>query len=293
MNKTLNRYVRLINSRLSELIPSCDFGEDIVHKAMRYSLENGGKRIRPALVLEFCRICGGNINDAVDFACAIEMVHTYSLIHDDLPCMDDDDLRRGKPSCHKAFGESFALLAGDALLTRAFGVISESEFGKNNPDKAVKAVMYLSSLAGCSGMIGGQVLDLLNENKETDFTDLKTMDALKTGALIRCCALFGTLVADADCEKEKALLDYSDKIGLAFQITDDILDVIGDEKILGKPIGSDKASYKSTYASLLGVEKAKEFASSLTIEAIDSLSVFEKESEFLENFALYLIKRTN
>lgn len=293
MNERLGEYICLINSRLSELVPPCEFGEDVVHRAMKYCLENGGKRIRPALVLEFCRICGGDVHDAIDFACAIEMVHTYSLIHDDLPCMDDDDLRRGKPSCHKAFGESFALLAGDALLTKAFGVISESEFGKNNPHKAVKAVSYLSGLAGCGGMIGGQVIDLLSENKSICLDSLKTMDSLKTGALIRCCAHFGALVAGADAKKESALVDYAKNIGLAFQITDDILDVIGNEKELGKPIGSDKMSGKSTYVTLLGTDKAREYAEKLTYDAVRAIKIFENESDFLEKFALYLIKRTN
>ena len=293
MNKsyTLKEYAEIINSYLEKVLPQCDFGEDIVHEAMNYSLSIGGKRIRPVLVLEFCRVCGGNIEDALCLAAALEMIHTYSLIHDDLPCMDDDDMRRGMPSCHIKYGYEYALLAGDGLLTAAFGVIAESEFAKKNPALAVKAVATLSSLAGANGMIGGQVIDLKNENRKAGLETLSKMDELKTGALIKCAALFGCFAANADEEKIQAATEYATKIGQAFQIVDDILDVTGDEKDLGKPIGSDKESGKSTYYTLLGLEKAQEYADRLTDEAVQALAVFGKESEFLKELAYMLARR--
>ena len=288
---SLNEYAEIINAYLEKALPQCDFGEAVVHEAMNYSLSIGGKRIRPVLVLEFCRVCGGNIEDALCLAAALEMVHTYSLIHDDLPCMDNDDMRRGMPSCHIKYGYEYALLAGDGLLTQAFGVIADSEFAKKNPALAIKAVAALSSLAGANGMIGGQVIDLKNENRKAGLETISKMDELKTGALIKCAALFGCIAAGADEEKIKAAEEYCNNIGLAFQIVDDILDVTGDEKNLGKPIGSDKESGKSTYYTLLGLEKAQEYADRLTDEATYALEIFGKESEFLKELAFMLAKR--
>lgn len=286
-------YISLINKRLNELIPECDFGEAIVHDAMKYSLSIGGKRIRPLLVLEFCRLCGGNVDDALDFACALEMVHTYSLIHDDLPCMDDDDFRRGMPSCHIKFGEEYALLAGDGLLTRAFGVIANSPVARKKPLAAINAVSALSYLAGCNGMIGGQVIDLKNEDKETSIKTLEILDKLKTGALIKCAALLGCLCAEADESNTNACIRYAEKLGHAFQVVDDILDVVGDEKELGKPVGSDADNKKSTYVSLLGLEKSKELAALLTNEAVASLDCFGKDADFLKDLAVKLNSRSN
>lgn len=295
MNKkyTMAEYAELINASLDSYIPECFFGEDVIHNAMKYSLSIGGKRIRPILVLEFCRICGGEIEKALPFAVALEMIHTYSLIHDDLPCMDNDDMRRGMPSCHIKYGEEYALLAGDGLLTRAFGVIADSELAKVNPSVAVKALSALSKFAGVSGMIGGQVIDLKNENRKAPLEVLETMDELKTGALIRCAAYLGTLCGGADEEKINAADIYADKIGHAFQIIDDILDVVGDAEKLGKPIGSDRESGKSTYVTLLGPEESKKYAEKLTEEAVTALDIFGEESEFLKELAFSLIKRQN
>lgn len=295
MNKKYSQdeYVSLINTYLETSIKDCTFGEDIVHNAMRYSLGIGGKRIRPVLVLEFCRLCGGDVNSALPFAAAIEMVHTYSLIHDDLPCMDDDDMRRGMPSCHKKFGEEYALLAGDGLLTRAFGIIAESDIAKQSPEIAVKAICELSALAGADGMIGGQVVDLRNEDKPCSLDVLQTMDSLKTGALIRCAARLGVLAAKGSESELEAASLYAESLGHAFQIVDDILDVIGDEKELGKPIGSDAQSNKSTYVTILGIDKSKEYADTLTKKAIDCLEIFGSEADFLRNLALSLISRKN
>lgn len=295
MNKkyTMAEYARLINASLDSYIPECFFGEDVVHNAMKYSLSIGGKRIRPILVLEFCRICGGEIEKALPFAAAIEMVHTYSLIHDDLPCMDNDNMRRGMPSCHIKYGEEYALLAGDGLLTRAFGVIADCELAKENPSVAVKALSALSKFSGVSGMIGGQVIDLKNENRKAPLEVLETMDELKTGALIRCAAYLGTLCGDATEEEINAADIYADKIGHAFQIIDDVLDVVGDAEKLGKPIGSDKESGKSTYVTLLGLDESKKYAEKLTEEAVNALDIFGEESEFLKELAFSLIKRQN
>ena len=290
---SLDEYVNIIKNYLETSIDDCNFGEDIVHEAMRYSLGIGGKRIRPVLVLEFCRLCGGDINKALPFAAAIEMIHTYSLIHDDLPCMDDDDMRRGMPSCHKKFGEEYALLAGDGLLTRAFGMIAESDIAKESPEIAIKAVAELSKLAGCNGMIGGQVVDLRNENKPCGLDVLQTMDSLKTGALIRCSALLGVLAAKGSDTQRESAITYADNLGHAFQIVDDILDVTGDEKELGKPIGSDADSNKSTYVTILGIDKSKEYAETLTQKAISGLDIFGDEADFLRNLALSLISRKN
>jgi len=290
---TVTEYQNIINKAVEEYVPVCTFGEDIVHSAVKYSLSIGGKRIRPMLVLEFCRVCGGDVYKAIPFAVALEMIHTYSLIHDDLPCMDNDDMRRGMPSCHIKFGEEYALLAGDALLTRAFGIIAESELAQENPLIAIKAIKALSEFSGVNGMIGGQVVDLINENKNADISTLETMDSLKTGALIRCAAYFGVICADADEEKIKSADIYADKIGHAFQIVDDILDVIGDEKSLGKPIGSDKESGKSTYVTLLGLEKSKKYAEELTETAIKALDIFGDEGRFLKELALSLVNRQN
>ena len=221
------------------------------------------------------------------------MIHTYSLIHDDLPCMDDDDMRRGKPSCHKKFGESYALLAGDALLTQAFVTCSTSALAKKDSKKAIKAISILSSLAGSNGMIGGQVIDLSSEGKKINLETLKKMDKLKTGALIKAACLMGAVIADADEEKLSAASVYAEKLGHAFQIVDDILDVIGDEKLLGKPIGSDAQSNKSTYVSLMGLEESEKQAELLTKQAIESLDIFGDEAEFLIRLAKKLASRNS
>ncbi len=288
---SFNDYVSIINSALDSFVPECTYGEPVVCEAMKYSLGIGGKRIRPVLLLEFCRACGGEVEKAIPFAVALEMIHTYSLVHDDLPCMDNDDMRRGMPSCHIKYGEEYALLAGDGLLTRAFGVIAQSEAAKSNPVCAVEAISILSDLAGVEGMIGGQTVDLMNEGKKASIETLEVMDRLKTGALIVSAARLGCLVAGADKEKTEAAVTFCEKIGHAFQIIDDILDVVGDEKELGKPIGSDGESDKSTYVSLLGLEKSTEYAEKLTDEAIEALSVFDEEGKLLKEIAEMLSKR--
>lgn len=280
-------YLDEINSALKEYLPAAD---DVVSQAMRYSVENGGKRIRPALLLEFCRVCGGDYKKAVPFACALEMIHTYSLIHDDLPCMDNDDFRRGKPSCHIAFGEEYALLAGDALLTLAFETAMKSNL---SAEITVKAAKELAKAAGVTGMVGGQVLDLQNEGKKVGVSDLQKTDELKTGELIRAACVLGCVCAGADDKKIAAAEKYAHDIGIAFQIVDDILDVTSDEETLGKPIGSDEENQKSTYVSLLGIEKSRKTAEELTLNAQKALDAFDGDVSSLKDFAEKLKNRKN
>lgn len=295
-NYKLNEYIRIFEDFLYSEITADKFpgrdsdGFSLMLEAMSYSLKNGGKRIRPVLVMEFCRLCGGRTEDCLYYASALEMIHTYSLIHDDLPCMDDDDFRRGKPSNHKVYGYANALLAGDGLLTLAFEEISRSSLSDSNK---IKAVSLLSEAAGASGMIAGQVMDLANENITVDLETLKNTDLLKTGKLISAACILGCIAADADDKYLESAYNFGRNIGLAFQITDDILDVTGDESVLGKPVGSDADNNKSTYVSILGIENAKEYAEKLTDEAIESLLVFGKESDFLNEFATKLIQRNN
>ena len=287
---TLSAYVKRIDAALSALLPN-EKGSAVCD-AMRYSVSVGGKRIRPVLLLESCRLCGGEIEEALPFACALEMIHTYSLIHDDLPCMDDDDLRRGQPSCHKKFGEATALLAGDALLTLAFGVCAKSALAKNAPDRALRAVALLAENAGALGMIGGQEIDLASEGKQISLETLRTMDAKKTGALIKAACQIGAVLAGCSDTQIAALTEYAEHLGQAFQIVDDILDVEGDTSKLGKPVGSDAESQKSTYVSLLGLERSKQTAEELTNRAVEALSVFGDDAAFLCALAEQLCKRT-
>lgn len=265
-------------------------GLDVMLDAMSYSLSNGGKRIRPVLTLEFCRLCGGNYADAIPFAIGVEMIHTYSLIHDDLPCMDNDDMRRGKPSSHKVYGEANALLAGDGLLTLAFETVLSAKMAA---DKKAMAALELAKAAGVSGMIGGQVMDLSNEGKRVSLDEIKATDRLKTGEMIRVAAVMGCIAAGADSEKIAAAEKYCENIGLAFQIVDDILDVTSDDVTLGKPVGSDSENLKSTYVSHLGVEKSDEYARELTEKAKSALDIFGSEGEFLSELADRLSERKN
>ncbi len=285
-------YTEFIDKNLFDEPKADNESVDAIREAMLYSLSAGGKRIRPLLTLLFCEACGGKKEDAVFPAAAVEYIHTYSLIHDDLPCMDDDDFRRGRASCHKQFGESFALLAGDALLTLAFGKIADGvNMGKYTADTAVKIISALSSCSGYRGMIGGQALDLSGEGKDVDFNTLKKMDLLKTGELIKAACTVGCYAAGANKEQIEAAGAFAENVGLAFQITDDILDVTGDFNKLGKLIGSDANNDKSTYVKILGLQKSKEYAAELTNEALNSLSVFPYKKEEIKELAMSLLNR--
>ena len=293
MNKkyTTDEYIRMINAALEDSLEKC--GDNVVSKAMKYSVRNGGKRIRPLLLLEFCRLCGGDVESALPFACAVEMIHTYSLIHDDLPCMDNDDMRRGKPSCHIKFKEHFALLAGDSLLTYAFSSVLSSSAAKNDPEMTLEALSVLAEGAGNGGMIGGQVIDLESEGIQISSETLEKMDRLKTGALIKASCVMGVIAAHGTDESKKAAATFAEKLGQAFQVVDDILDVIGNEETLGKPIGSDAESEKSTYVSLLGLEMSQIFAKKLTDEALKSLELFDGDAAYLKDFSQKLLSRRN
>ena len=274
---------------LAEYYAESDEDFHVVLDAEKYSLFAGGKRIRPFLVIEFCKLFGGKVEDALPLACAIEMIHTSSLIHDDLPCMDNDDLRRGKPTNHKVYGYANALLAGDALLIRAFETISSSSLS----DKSVRyACLALSCAAGDFGMIGGQIMDLDAEGKKPSLETLMKLHRKKTGALIRCAALLGCIAAGLSFEDERtqAACSYAEKIGLAFQIIDDILDVTGDVALLGKTIGSDAEEGKTTFMSYYAPDKAYEKAKELTYEAISDIDGYENSAALTE-LARFLLDR--
>ena len=290
MLEKLNEYVKNINVAISSSLPEATSGQKEVVKAMRYSLSGGGKRLRPVLVLEFCRMCGGDIDTAMPFACAVEYIHTSSLMHDDLPCMDDDNMRRGNPSCHVMFGQATALLAGDALLTHAFELLASAEI----PDERIaQAVMLLSQNAGVGGMIGGQVLDLMYETKlEPNLSDVIDVYKMKTGALISAACLLGCIAAGASNEQLAAASRFAYNLGVAFQIQDDILDIEGDENVIGKPVGSDEEQNKTTYVKLVGLDKAKKDVERLTANAIASLDCFEN-NEFTKALSNYLINRNS
>lgn len=283
----LNNDIALVERRLIELLPNCLDNQDIVAEAMKYSLLNGGKRLRPVFCLEFAKMCSCDRKDALDFACAVEYIHTYSLIHDDLPCMDDDDYRRGKLSCHKKFGEATALLAGDGLLTQAFQIIGDCDLSDS---KKVLATRLLAQNSGVSGMIGGQVIDLKYESETPDLKQLLSVHRLKTGALISAACLLGCIAAGADNDKISAASRFAYNLGIAFQIKDDILDVVGNSEILGKPVGSDAENEKTTYVTLEGLEKAQSDVEKLTNAAINELSVFDN-NEFVILLAQKLVNR--
>lgn len=286
-----NKYIPLIEELLPKLMPSEDCSEKNVIKAMKYSLLAPGKRLRPTLLLAFCEACGGNVNSALPFACAVEMIHSYSLIHDDLPCMDDDDLRRGKPSNHIVFGENIALLAGDALQAAAFEVMLSEESVKNNGINAAKAAAILAKAAGAVGMVGGQVIDLETEGKNPPLEIITEMYAKKTGCLIKASCLMGCILASSNNNKLAAAEKYAEKIGLAFQIVDDILDIVSDEKTLGKPIRSDEENHKVNYVTVLGIERSREIVHELTKDAISTLSSFDNDVTFLKQLADDLANR--
>ena len=255
----LDFYTDIIEKELRKLFDRGGCLQKVVYDAMEYSLLAGGKRIRPILTLATSEMLGGNLENAIPSAVAVECIHTYSLVHDDLPCMDNDDLRRGMATCHKKFGEATALLAGDGLLTFAFEHISDfSKYKDSSPETVLRIINEVARAAGCLGMIGGQVVDLESEGKgDVDEKTLTYMHNRKTGALIKVSVVSGAIAAGATDEQIEALVKFADNIGLAFQVQDDILDFTGDEKTLGKPIGSDKENKKTTYVTLLGVEKAK------------------------------------
>jgi geranylgeranyl diphosphate synthase type II len=298
----------LIDSYLKSYFDTPSF-PSILHKAMRYSLFAGGKRIRPILALASYEACGGNPEYIIPQASAIELIHTYSLIHDDLPAMDNDELRRGKPTNHKVFGEAMAILAGDALITEAFLMMTNTNEDlspsslkgrkgvggslvmKIKPSSLVKVVRDIALSAGAYGMVGGQAQDILSENSEPDRDTLHFIHFHKTAALITASVRMGPILANIGRDKLKALTRYGENVGLTFQIIDDILDVEGNTEELGKSTGSDKKKKKMTYPSLHGVEGSRQKANELISEAIDALQIFSSKADSLREIAYYLIKR--
>ncbi len=261
-----------------------------IREAQIYSLLGGGKRIRPFLVNEVCRMLGGSVEASMPFAIAIEMIHTYSLIHDDLPCMDNDDMRRGKPTNHKVYGEANAVLAGDALLTNAFLAASLNK--AVSPTIAIKAIECISRAAGDAGMIGGQVTDIEGEERELDFDELLVLHSLKTGKLIEASAALGCYAAGYDEESDefKHCCAYARYIGLAFQAVDDLLDVTGDEATVGKTLSSDAQNKKTTFLSFYDIDGVKQYARELTDKAVDEIESINN-SEILKTLAMYLLER--
>lgn len=259
-------------------------------ESMLYSLMAGGKRLRPVLLMEAAEAVGGHGEDYLKAACALEMIHTYSLIHDDLPAMDNDDYRRGKLTNHKVYGAGIATLAGDALLTLAFEVILRQ---KAAPDVLCRVIREISQAAGPDGMIGGQAIDVESEGKHIPMDLLRKMHMGKTGALFRASIRSGAILASADDVQLEALTKYADAFGLAFQITDDILDVIGDEQEIGKPVGSDERNHKSTYVTLTSLETAQKLAREAVDEAVDAIVPLGEKAQFLKELVEFLISRKN
>ena len=286
--QTLTEYKALIDAELDRLLTYRPCKQQRLIDAMRYSVNAGGKRIRAILTLEFARLCGGTVEAALPAACAIELLHAFSLIHDDLPCMDNDDLRRGKPSCHIAFDEGTALLAGDALAIYPFKLIADSVNHGVTPENALKMSALLAENAGHLGMTGGQQIDTQFDSLTSE--DLLEMYELKTSRLLQTAAVFGCLSANADDKAVTAAYEYGKKLGLAFQIVDDILDICGDSAEIGKPTGSDARNSKKTYASLVGVESAGKTAEQLTNQAITLLDEFP-DSDFLRQLTIKLLGR--
>ena len=289
--ETLKRCAQKTNRYLEECYCSSDTDLSLIFDAEKYSLLSGGKRIRAYLVFELCQILGGGEAQAAPFACAVEMVHAYSLIHDDLPCMDNDDYRRGKPTNHKVYGEAIAVLAGDALLTKAFETIASNQ--EVQPKYRAEATLLLAKLAGDCGMVGGQVLDIKAEEKsEAALSDLQKIHRLKTGAMIKASALLGCLASGKDVNEHflNDVVKYTENIGVAFQIIDDVLDVVGDSVLLGKNVGSDADNSKLTYMSFYTVEEALKLAKELTDEAIEIISKYQN-TENLVALAEYLLER--
>ena len=291
LKRRLQENAALVDGALAEYLQTPDTDLDLLYESMRYSALSGGKRIRPFLVFEFCRMFGGDVKAALPFACAIECVHASSLIHDDMPCMDDDDLRRGRPTNHIVFGEDIALLAGDALITKGYELAAENHFVK--PEIALGATAMLLKNAGAVGMMGGQQIDLWGENHSVSFPLLLKMHAKKTGALIIASAKLGCYaaeIASEDDERMKNAALYAENVGLAFQVIDDILDVTSDEATLGKRVHADEKLEKTTFLSEMSIEEAYQYAKEKTKIAVEAISGYE-HSEILKEFANHLLNR--
>ncbi|MEN6371965.1 MAG: polyprenyl synthetase family protein [Armatimonadota bacterium] len=280
----------IVDAALDRYLPPAADQPGVVHEAMRYSTIDGGKRIRPILTLAGCDAVGGRIEMAMPAACALECIHAFSLIHDDLPCMDDDDLRRGRPTSHKVFGEAMALLAGDALFAFAFQMISETPKGVTS-DVVLEVWRRIAEATGTNGMVGGQVMDMLAQGRKANLREIEQIHRRKTGALLEVAVVIGGMLGGGSKEQVDALSCYGRNIGLAFQIADDILDIKGDAEKLGKPIGSDLEMGKATYPSVIGIEKSMELAKKAMDDAIAALSIFDEKAGPLREIAKFVVER--
>ncbi|MSU56701.1 MAG: polyprenyl synthetase family protein [Pedosphaera sp.] len=278
-----------VNAALDRFLPCTTMKPKTIHKAMRYSLFAGGKRMRPALVLAAAAACGGRESDALPLACAVECIHTYSLVHDDLPAMDNDDYRRGKLTNHKVFGEGIAILAGDALLTQAFELAAQCKGWQRYSHRQI--ILEIARASGSLQLIAGQVADLEGEGKKTSAAQLKYIHERKTSALLCCSARLGGMSANCSAAQLKALTDFGYHVGLAFQVIDDILDVTQTSEQLGKTAGKDTQAQKATYPSIVGLEKSRKIATDLTNKAFAALKVFKGRAVALEALAEFLLKR--
>ena len=282
----------LVDTALQGFFPESDGLTSDLIKAMRYSLFAGGKRLRPILCIGGAEAVGGSESDVLPVACALEIIHTYSLIHDDLPMMDDDDLRRGKPTNHKVFGEPIALLAGDGLLTEAFSIMTSPEMSERVPPQTLlSAIRMVARAAGPEGMVGGQAVDIQWEGRPADLEVVRFMHAHKTGAMITASVASGAVLAGADGSQIEAIVSYGEKIGLAFQISDDILDIEGDSETMGKRAGADQEKGKMTYPAVLGLQRSKTLQQELVEGAIQALREFDVRAESLRRIAQYIIER--
>ncbi len=289
----LKKMQQMVDESLEKYLPRRDELPGSIHEAMRYSIFAGGKRVRPVLMLAACEAVDGDISKALPAACAMEMIHTYSLIHDDLPAMDNDDFRRGKPTSHKVFGEAIAILAGDALLTEAFKLLSNPEFTRGlSPDVLLRVIHEIAVCAGSRGMIGGQVVDMESEGKkDIDFATVQYIHTHKTGALIKASLKCGALIGGADGSRLNAVTRYGEAVGLAFQIADDILDIEGTTEQIGKDAGSDQTRGKATYPAVIGLAESKQRASELVETAVEALAGFGEKADPLRAIATYIVKR--
>ena len=284
-----NERRQLVEDHLTEELNLDGALDKTLCESMQYSLMAGGKRLRPILLMAAADAVGAKGTDYLESACAIEMIHTYSLIHDDLPAMDDDDYRRGKLTNHKVYGAGMATLAGDALLTLAFEVMLRQP--DTTPENILRVVREMSTAAGPDGMVGGQALDLESEDKQISMETLRRMHMGKTGALFRAAIRSGAILGGASAIELSSLTEYADNFGLAFQITDDVLDVTGDEAVIGKPVGSDEKNHKSTYVTLTSLEEAKKLAGETVEAAVKALEPFGPEADFLRELVRYLVDR--
>lgn len=289
----LKERMQQVDSALDRYLPEGETLPAILHDAMRYSVFAGGKRIRPILMLAACEAVGGEVKNVLPAACAIEMIHSYSLIHDDLPAMDDDDFRRGNPTNHKVYGEATAILAGDGLLTEAFILLSNRSVWWDIPAATYLEVIHiLAKSSGSRGMVGGQVVDMEMEEKPIDLPTLEYIHTHKTGALILAAIEIGALLGGASAEQRQALCRYGEAAGLAFQVADDILDIVADQSQLGKDVGSDQQRGKATYPALLGLAGARQHASELRNLALSSLDSFGDSARPLREIASYIVDRS-